>query len=443
MNIDEYISKVYDNNPEWFVDEVNQGFHLQRVSRVIANKEYLHGIHKILRKADMQFKGKEYITKKLIIQEAKTILNFHGTYLLGKPLTLVGSENKVKEYQNIYRNGQYNQVDFDIIDNIGKFGDAYEYIYLDDNKNICSKIIDSADGYPVITETNDYVAFIEHWTVNSIDYYNVYYPDRVDSYSNENEEIGLISSSTNISGLPVHYHNKNDWDSNYGVALLTDVIPLLNEIEDILSKLGDSIYTLSINPIPIITGQQIEGMIDADAVGYSIGLEAGSDMKYVNATMDYSTIKMYIDMLNQKLNMVACLPNIVGGNTNVANVSEVSLKLLYQLADVMAMANEKCIRQGLIQRFKIFDKILELKGVTFSDTDYIDVEFNYSRPVNAQELLQELNTQYNMGAISKKTIIEKSPITTDVTQELNRLKEESGSNNDTTINQNNNSKGNN
>jgi len=58
--------------------------------------------------------------------------------------------------------------------------------------------------------------------------------------------------------------------------------------------------------------------------------------------------------------------------------------------------------------------------------------------VNAQELLQELNTQYNMDAISKKTIIEKSPITTDVTQELNRLKEENENSNDTTINQNSN-----
>ena len=192
MDINEYINKVYSGDPEWFVQEVNQGFHLNRISRVISNKEYLHGIHRILQKKDMQYKGKEYKTKKLIIQEAKTILNFHSTYLLGKPLSLTGSENKVSAYQNIYRKGNYNQIDYDIIDNIGKFGDAYEYVYLDGNKNIVSKIIDSADGYPVITETNNYVAFIEYWTVNGIDYYNVYYPDRVDSYNNENEGINLI-----------------------------------------------------------------------------------------------------------------------------------------------------------------------------------------------------------------------------------------------------------
>ncbi|MBV4450214.1 phage portal protein [Clostridium tyrobutyricum] len=432
MDINEYIDKLYNNNPEWFIDEVNQGSNLQRVSRVIRNKEYLHGVHKIKEKKNMQFKGKTYITKKLIINEAKTILNFHSTYLLGKPLSLVGSENKVKEYQNIYRKGNYNDIDFDIIDSIGKYGDAYEYVYLDKDKNICSKLIDSEYAYPVITETNEYVAFIENWTINGIDYYNVYYPDKVDSYNNENENINLISSSPNVSGLPIHYHNKNDIDPNFGVSLLYDMIPILDELEDLLSKLGDGIYTLSLSPIPTVIGQQLEGSIDKDAVGYAVSLEMGSDMKYVNANMDYSTIKMYLDIINQKLNMVAHMPSIVGGNTNISNVSEVSLKLLYQLADVYSMVQEKCIRKGLRERFKIFDKLLALKGITFNDDDYVSVEFNYSRPVNAQELLDELNVQYGMGAISKKTIIEKSPITTDVSQEMDRLASESNnSGNDT------------
>jgi hypothetical protein len=96
------------------------------------------------------------------------------------------------------------------------------------------------------------------------------------------------------------------------------------------------------------------------------------------------------------------------------------------------MVQEKCIRKGLRERFKIFDKLLAFKGIRFNDDDYVSVEFNYSRPVNAQELLDELNVQYGMGAISKKTIIEKSPITTDVSQEMDRLADESNnSGNDT------------
>ncbi|OOO63798.1 hypothetical protein BS638_06415 [Clostridium tepidum] len=65
-----------------------------------------------------------------------------------------------------------------------------------------------------------------------------------------------------------------------------------------------------------------------------------------------------------------------------------------------------------------------MQGIVFNDDDYIDVEFNYSKPINQNELLQNLKTQWEMGAISLQTIIEKSEITQDVTQELARLKSE-------------------
>lgn len=231
----------------------------------------------------------------------------------------------------------------------------------------------------------------------------------------------MYNDAINVSGLPICWHNNSDWDNNFGRSILDDIIPIFNELEDLMSKMGDSIYTLSLNPIPIVIGQELQGSVSADATGFNIALENGSDMKYVNAEMDYNTIKLYLDTLQKNLNNIAHMPSIALGNTNVSNVSEVSLKLLYQLADVMAMLNEKWFREGLQKRFNMFDKLLALKGVTFKHIDYIDVEFNYSRPVNAEELLANIKTQFDMGAISVRSIIEKSPITTDVNQEMERL----------------------
>ena len=427
QTLEDYINDRYSNDVNWFEQEVDQENHLTRISNVVINKEYLQGIHKINQREDTQWKGQTYVTKKLILQQAKTILNFHSTYLLGKPLSLTGSENKVKEYQNIYRRGKYNNIDFKILDSVVKYGDAYEYVYTDNNKNIVSKIIKSEDGYPIYSEdTGDYIGFIEYYTItsNSVSYYNLYYSDRVESWSNEGEELHIIDTKTNISGLPIHYSNDESEYDNFGRSILEDLKPFFDEFEDIFSKMSDSIYTLSLNPIPFVSGQAgIEGEIPADACGYMIHADGG-DLKFVNANMDYNTIKLYMDKLQQQLNLIAHMPSIALGNSNVANVSEVSLKLLYQLADVMAMLNEKWFRSGLSKRFEYFDKLLELKGITFADDEYVDVEFNYSRPVNSQEVLQNLQTQFNMGAISIQSIIEKSPITTDVSTELERLKEE-------------------
>lgn len=433
QNIEDYIADRYQGDLHWFEQEVNQSNHVMRISNVINNKNYLLGQHKILQREDSKWKGKEYVTKKLLLQQAKTILNFHSTYLLGKPLSLTGSENKVKVYQDIYRKGKYNDIDFKLLDNEIKYGDSYEYVYIDNNKNICSKIIKSEDGYPIYSEdTGDYIAFIEHYTCysNSVSYYNVYYPDHVEQWSNKGGDLHLISTSSNISGLPIHYSNNCSGYDNFGISMLDDIKPILDEFEDIMSKMSDSIYTLSLNPIPVVTGQKIEGSIPADACGYAINLDAG-DMNYKSANMDYNTIKLYIDKLQQQLNIIAHMPSIALGNSNVANVSEVSLKLLYQLADVYAMLNEKWFRSGLNKRFEYFDKLLGLLGTTFKDNDYIDVEFNYSRPVNGQDLLNEMQTQYSMGAISRQSIIEKSPLTTDVTAELDRLKQESSTGNNT------------
>lgn len=426
MGISEYIQSNYDNNAFWFEEEVKQGYHIQRISNVLKNKDYLMRKHKILQREDSQYKGKEYITTKLILQTAKTILNFHNTYLLGKPLTLAGSENMVEKYDWIYYHGNYNNLDYKIIDKVNKYGDVGEYVYIDDGI-IKSHIIKPEDFYPVYDANNNYIGCIEHWTdlLSNISNYVVYYNDRVESWNNDGGVLRLIDTKVNISGLPIHWHNNNnEYDDCFGESELEDIKPILDTLEDLLSKFNDGIYINSLNPLPVVTGQRIEGNVTADAVGFVLNLDDNATFDFKSATMDYQSIKLLYDSLRKELLDIACMPSVAMGNTNVANVSEVSLKLLYQLADVKAMINEKCFRDGLRNRFDMFKVLLAKQGIVFGDMDYIDVEFNYSRPVNTKDILDNIKTQYDMGAISKETIIEKSPLTNDVMQEMERLGKE-------------------
>ncbi|MDM0459549.1 phage portal protein [Clostridium perfringens] len=417
--IDLYVQNVYRNNPLWFTEEVEKPTNSTRIARVWGLKEYLSGKHKVLGRQDIKYQEKEYKVKKLILNNAKSILNFHATYLTGKPISLTGEEDVVKEIESVYKFGGFNETDFKLTSNVCKYGDGFEYIYRD-NGIIKSKIISSEDSYPVFNDAGEYIAFIEHWTnTDSISYWNVYYEDRVEEWTNEGSEIHKIDEYVNESGLPVHYYFSSDEDSRYGESLLNDIVPILDELEDLLSKMGDSIYTLSLNPLLLTTGQAIEGTVNKDGVGYNVALEVGSNMQYVSASMDYSTIKLYLDTLQNNLNMCAYMPSILGGNGNIANVSEVSLKLLYQLADVYAMITEKAMMKGFRDRFRIIKKMLNI-----NESEYIGVTFNYARPQNASELLENIKKQFDMGAISKRSIIEKSPITVDVDMELDRIEKE-------------------
>lgn len=405
MTIEEYKNK-YDSPLDWFKAEVNQPYHVSRISRVIENKNYLRGIHKVREREDAVYKGRELITRKTIINYAKTILDFHDTYLLGKPVTLTGNEETVKTFNDIYKLGMYSNVDYQILDRVLKFGDAYEVVYAEDGV-IKSKILDSADCYPVYTDLGEYVAFIESWTdsISCVTYWNVYYPTYVERWSNDGGEEQMYDLSVNVCGLPVHYHNYNDEDYNFGVSLLTDIKPLLDELEDMYSKLGDAIYVNTLNPMPVSTGTRLDAGIPADATGYVLNLENGGDFKVVSTTMDFNNIKFYVQSVKTMINEVACIPAVLS-NVEVSNISEMSMKMLFHLAGIKAMTNEKWISEGMQERFKKWRTLLHMQGLTADD--YVEIKFNINMPMDNDKMYSNLKKMREMGAISVQSIMDNS-----------------------------------
>lgn len=419
MTIQEYIDKQYDGSATWFMEEVNQKNHVARIAGVVANMDYLAGRHKVLSREDCYYKGKVLRTRKTILNYAKTVLRFHDTFLLGKKVSLSSKDNEtVNTFNDIYRLGQYETVDYQILDRVNKFGDAYEVVYID-NGVIKSKVLDSACSYPVYDELGEYLAFIEHWTdvFTSITYWNVYYPTYVEHWSNEGADEHLVSTTMAI-GLPIHYHNFSDEDYNYGVSMLTDIKPIMDELEDVMSKMGDAIYVNSLNPMNVAIGQRIESSIPADAVGYVLNLDAG-DYKVVSASMDYNTIKLYLDNLKQMLNDISCIPSVLGSSTNIANVSSVAMQILYAMAQVNADETKKWLNIGFRERFERFKKILSMQGISVESD--VDVIYNVSMPVATTEMIENLKALQEMGAISRETIMEKSDIVSDVEVEKKRL----------------------
>lgn len=446
MDINYYIQTTYRNEPFWFTEEVEKAHHSVRVARDIGHKEYLHGNHKVNFRQDIKYKDQEFIVKKLRFDIAKTIMNFHVDYLLGKPVTLTGSDNLVKEIQQIYKYGGFNDTDNGLLKKNIIYGEGYEYIYRNEDDNITSKIIDTMFCYPVYADDGTYVAFIEHWkTKENIYYWNVYYPDRVEEWTNEGAnpsmvkdkkgkdkidyDVHLLAEYVNETGLPIAYYEPSEWDFREGEGLLEIIIPVIDELEDLFSKMGDAIYTLSISPISVTIGQELMGAMNNSGVGYNVNLDNGSDMKYVTATMDYNTIKLYIDKIENYLNLIAHYPSILGGNGNIANVSEVSLKMLYSLADVYASITERLMRRGFNKRLNVIRKMIGKEN----KEEYVDVVFNYARPQNASELLDNIKKQVEMNAMSIQTAMEISPLTQDTTMETERLLKQNKGKTDATI----------
>ena len=421
MILEEYIRMMYGDDPYWFQAEVAAPYHALRISRCHNNTAYLKGQHKVIGREDMLYKGEAYRVKKTLINYVKTVLRFHNSYLLGKPVSYSGDENIVKEINDIYRLGGYDATDYEILDRVLKFGDAFEVIY-QENGIIKSKVLDSLDSYPIYYN-GEYLGFIEHWTDvwTGIAYWNVYYPTYTEFWHNDGGELSMYDTKINVCGLPIHWHNFCDEDYNFGKDLLSDLIPIMDDIEDCMAKLGDAVYTLSMNPIPVATGQRIDSSIPADAVGYVLNLDVG-DFKYANCQMDYSTIGLYLDEMKKWLADVACFPSVFSSNGNIANVSEVSIRMLFHMASLLADENKKWLNKGFRQRLERFNMMLRMQGLTTIDD--VEVIYNYNLPSATAETLANMNVLKSMGAISVETIMEKADLIVDKDIELKRIKKE-------------------
>lgn len=424
MNIQEYIKIVHNGNSEWFVDEVNNFVNQKRILDVIRKREYLDGKHAILNRGVENYNGTPYEPRKVILQYGKKVIELETTYLLKNPLTLTGKDDIVSDFKNVYKKGKYNKVDFDILNHIVKYGNAYEYIFINKYGNIQSKLIQPENAFPIYNDELEMIAFVEYYTSLESDFYIVYYENRVEKYSNVGSgELKLISTFKNVSGLPIHYRNDNEMDLTFGKSDLDDFINIIDSMEDILSKFSDSFYKHH-NPIPVVIGQQLVGEgLNPHVVGGGINLDDGADFKMVSNELNHQAFEVIYKTLKQELINISSTPAVSLNNADVSNLSETSMKILYQLADMKAGINEKYLREGLEQRFEKIILLLNRMGKSYDEDtiESLEMVFHYARPINETDVIENIVKLYEMGAISLESILDIAPLISDSQREIERI----------------------
>jgi SPP1 family phage portal protein len=269
---------------------------------------------------------------------------------------------------------------------------------------------------------------IEFYTVDNVDNYTVYYPDTVEHWTNNGGNLRLEGTYSNVSGLPILYHNQDEI-GNLGRSDLLDLIPIIDSLEELISKTTDA-YDHYLTGIPVVTGQQLKGDgLPKDIIGGGIVLEYGSTFDFKSNPFDVKGFESLYKTLSSALLDIANVPAVSMSKTDISNLSEVSIRLLFSLADMKGALNAKYMRAGIDQRFEVFRKLLALKGITFSDEEYdsLDYHFHFARPSNDKEVVDNLKVLREIKAISQETAVERNPYVADVAVEMDRLRNE-GSN---------------
>ena len=212
---------IMPGNKMWFETEIDKIRYADRIRRVKKIDSYLAREHKVLERPDFQFKGHTYETAKIVLQTLKSIVKFHSSFICGEPVSITGDKEFVSALNKIYRKGDYIEADLKIARDLISYADAFEYVYLDEDNKIRSKIIKNTDAYPLYDAEGKYYCFVENWTDSDTrsSYSNVYYPDRVEIYRGRE----LVDTKENLTGLPIWYSSldKTKYD-NFGDPFLLD-----------------------------------------------------------------------------------------------------------------------------------------------------------------------------------------------------------------------------
>lgn len=379
-------------------------------------KNYLTGKHSVLNRKDFAVgKDKTFTTAKIVLQSIKQVIIFHSSYIMGNEVSLSGDKEVTSLLQSIYKKGMYAKNDYLITQNLISYGNAWEYVFKDKGV-IKSKIISPISAFP-IHENGEYVRFIERYCYNPITddtLERVYTDKEVREYRNGVQ----IAKYRNPSGLPIHY---TSFDMNkseiFGTGLVSQLIPIISEIEFLLSKMSDSINALSLNPLLAIQGQRLDESTDIDTIGQVLNLEDGI-ASYVHSELDFESIKLLLDNLLNQFYTVAMIPSSLFGNGNIVNVSEVSLALLLNSTDAYSRQISFGLQEGFRTRLEYVSKLIG------ADVTGVEIDFNYNRPVDNKSNMESMKLQWDMGAISKESIIKNSPFTQNLEKELELIHSE-------------------
>ena len=428
MKLQEYIDFYHEGKSNWFVDEVKRQWHIDRIDKFISIKEYLAGNHKIRKRVDENYNGKMFETRKVVLNYAKTIMSFETSFLMKNPTTLICDDaDTLKEFKNIYKASRYRNMDYRILEQIVKFGECFEYVYLDEKNNIKSRLIPVEDSYPVYNETGTMIGFIEFFIFDGVSYYTVYTENTVEKYSDKGGELFLIGQYSNLSGLPVVYRTDNELDNLSGTSSLEDYIDILDNMEYLLSKYLDSFYKF-LNPIPVMKGTKLnvgadgEGGVNPDVAGYVLQIDDTSEFNLINNKMDYQSLKELYNILRQALLDTSMTPAVSVNSQDISNLSEVSIKLLFSLASIKGTLNSQILEEGFIDRW---DKMKDLLSILGKEVDgIIECTFDMAIPQNEKEIIENIKTLREIGSISLERTLEVSPYIYDVGEEMNRIKSE-------------------
>jgi SPP1 family phage portal protein len=138
-------------------------------------------------------------------------------------------------------------------------------------------------------------------------------------------------------------------------------------------------------------------------------------------------MKMEMDNLDKFIHSFSHTPDISFENLkNLGYFSTIALKVMFMDAHLKAYDSEEIFGEGAQRLYNYLKKAISVIAPEFVPalTLQIKPKFNYFIPQNIEDEVNVLVTAYQAGMISKKTMVEKSPLVEDAVSEMEQIEKE-------------------
>lgn len=411
--------------------------HYASLERLITNKSYFEGMHKItFRKKSFSGSSNE----KIVCNHARDIILTSTGYFLNKPIQYLSydneNENQVALLQEKLDIMNVDDIDIELAEDIAICGVGYEYIYArEDETELSSRTLSPLNTFLVYDDT------IEENLLFGVYYYR--YKDVI--YNTECYRATVCTKNyihnliLECSGQHRHRttqeprpHYLNDvpiieyLNNRDGIGDFEQQISLIDAYNTLMSdRINDKVQF--VESLLVIYGSNFgddnEEVSQAMKVLKENGLlEMPNDSKveYISRTFNENELETLRKAIKEDIYTFSHVPNLTD-NAFGGNVSGVAME--YKLLGLNQIINTKqrYFIKGLKRRIQLIANYLGLKQLVINPNN-IKIQFTRELPKNMQELANMIATL--KGTVSSITLLSQLPFVEDAKSEVERVNEE-------------------
>lgn len=361
------------------------------------------------------------------------ISGFSTSHVISIPVSATTeSEKEAKVIEEIKRNNDVNNLNYELAYDAAVYGNGFEYHYRDDADKIV--IIPRGEMFLIYDTTviKDIIGAVHVPILNGKLFITVYTDKAVYTYDpTEIQDPAFENEQVKKHGygmVPIV-----EWQSNrYRSGDFEDVIPLIDaydsaqsDIANYMSDLNDSLLVINGNLEELgLTPNDIAMMKQANTMLLQTGMDAqgkqtNASAEYIYKQYDVSGTEAYKDRVINDIYKMTNIPNI--DDEQFGNQSGIAMQYKLLGLTQLRTTKESFFTKALRRRYKLIENIHRELSLDTFDSSKITFTFQPNLP---KDVWEEISQYINAGGqISQETLRENASFTSQEEEEM-RLEEE-------------------